>query len=223
MRAFISYSTQDKKYAAGVKVVLKEIGIDSFLAHDDLHVSEEWKKRILVELKKCDIFVPLLSEAFKSSEWCGQETGLVASRNPVLIIPLLLDETLPYGFISNIQGHRVSSAGVDKQTILTAVGQKWPSVAIEALLKPVQFANNFRSAEKVIEPLVPYFAKFSEDQATRLARIAVENNQIWPAQLCRDEYLPKFLNLNRAKISKSLYRALKYQIEKQTWYQGKVS
>jgi hypothetical protein len=42
-----------------------------------------------------------------------------------------------------------------------------------------QFANSFRGAEKVIEPLVPYFANFSEDQATRLARIAVSNGQIW--------------------------------------------
>jgi|SRR5579872_2546881 len=178
MRAFISYSTKDKKHAAAVREVLDEINIEAFLAHDDLHVSEEWKKRILVELKKCDIFVPLLSEAFKGSE-CGQETGLVVSRRGVLIIPFSLDGTLPYGFISNIQGHRISSAGVDKQTILAAVGRKWPSIVIEALLKPVQFANSFREAEKVMEPLVPYFAKFSEDQATRLARMAVKNSQIW--------------------------------------------
>ena len=80
MRAFISYSTDDKKHAGAVKVALDEIKIESFLAHDDLHVSEEWKERILKELKKCDIFVPLLSEAFKRSDWCGQETGILVNR-----------------------------------------------------------------------------------------------------------------------------------------------
>lgn len=221
MRAFISYSTRDKKHAGAVSAVLDEINIESFLAHEDLHVSEEWKERILEELKKCEIFVLLLSEAFKSSDWCGQETGVIATRRRVLIIPLSVDETLPYGFISNIQCHRMPSAGIDAQTILTALGRKWPSVAIDGLLKRVQLANSFRGAEKLMEPLVPYFEKLSKDQATRLASMAVENSQIWDAALCRDDYLPKFLKLNRAKIPTSLYRPLKYQIENQHWYRDK--
>ncbi len=64
MKAFISYSTQDKKYGAAVKAVLEEINIESFLAHDDVMVSEKWKERILAELRKCEIFIPLLSENF---------------------------------------------------------------------------------------------------------------------------------------------------------------
>src|SRR5260370_481133 len=57
--AFISYSHTDRKYGAQAKSVLAEIGIDTFLAHDDLHVSDEWRARIIEELKRCDLFVPL--------------------------------------------------------------------------------------------------------------------------------------------------------------------
>ncbi len=200
LKAFISYSTKDKKYGAAVKSALDKIKLESFLAHDDLRVSEEWKKRIMAELKQCKIFVPLLSEAFKGSDWCGQETGFVVERGTALIIPLSLDGTVPYGFISHLQSHRVPPAGIDPQTILAAVGGKWPSVVIEVLLKPVKNAGSFREAERLIEPLVPYFRRFSKDQATRFARIAADNGQIWSAHLCRENYLPQFMKLNKTKI-----------------------
>jgi len=222
MKAFISYSIQDKKHGAAVKAALEEINIESFLAHNDLRVSEEWKERILAELKECEIFVPLLSAAFKTSDWCGQETGIVVERNKVLVIPLSLDGTLPYGFISHLQCHRIPPSGIDPQTILTAVAKKWPSIVIEALLDNVdKNANSFRHAEAVVAPFVPYFKKLSRNQAIRFAQMAVNNNQIWRAGLCCSEYLPQFLKLNKTKIPQSLHRRLKYQIENQRVYESK--
>jgi hypothetical protein len=229
IKAFISYSTKDKKYGTAVKATLDKINkatpdkinLESFLAHDDVRVSEEWKKCILAELKECKIFVPLLSEAFKGSDWCGQETGFVVERGNVLIIPLSIDGTVPYGFISHIQCHQVSPAGIDPQPILGAIGRKWPSIVIEVLLKSVEGANTFRRADELIEPLTPYFQRFSKEQASRFAHMAIENNQIWPARLCREKYLPQFLKRNRTKISPSQYRALKYQIKNQKWYEDK--
>lgn len=67
MRAFISYSTEDKAAAGAVKRALSTYNIDCFLAHEDIHVSEEWRERILEELTACHVFIPLLSQAFKRS------------------------------------------------------------------------------------------------------------------------------------------------------------
>src|SRR6266436_1832960 len=50
--AFISYSNEDRKYGAQAKSVVAEIRIEAFLAHDDLHVSDEWRKRIIYERVK---------------------------------------------------------------------------------------------------------------------------------------------------------------------------
>lgn len=218
LKAFISYSTKDKKHGAAVKSALDKIQVESFLAHDDLNVSEEWKNRILAELKECEVFIPLLSEAFKTSDWCAQETGIVVERDDVLILPLSIDGTIPYGFISHLQHHRIPSPGIDPKTILAAIGRKWPSVVIEVLLKPVKNAGSFREAERVIEPLVPYLKRFSRDQATRFATMAAENGQIWLAHLCFANYLPEFLKFNKTKIPLPLYKRLKYQVENQTWY-----
>src|SRR5258708_3343275 len=221
IKAFISYSSKDKKYGAVVRAAQDEARLESFLSHDDLRVSEEWKTRILDELKQCNICVPLLSKAFKRSAWCGQEVGYAVGRDKVLIIPLSIDRTMPYGFISHLQCHRIPSTGVDSQIFLDAVGRKWPSVIIELLLRPVAHAGSFRHAEKLIKPLVPYFERFSKDQATRFTRMAVDNGQIWGAYLCREKYLPQFLKLNKKKIPQSQFKALKYQIENQTWYEDK--
>ena len=58
--AFVSYSHVDRKFGQQAKDVLGEVGIDAFLAHEDLETSEEWRDRILSELCRCDLFVPLL-------------------------------------------------------------------------------------------------------------------------------------------------------------------
>ena len=221
IKAFISYGTKDKRYGTAVKAMLDKFDIKSFLAHDDILVSEEWKQRILAELKECAIFVPLLSETFKGSDWCGQETGFVIERGDVLIIPLSIDRTLPYGFISHLQCHHIPPSGIDLQPILGAVGRKWPSIVIEVLLNSVEGANSFRRAEELIEPLVPYFERLVGDQPSRFAQMAIDNPQIWLAQLCREKYLPLFLEINRRNISDSQYLALKYQIENQSRYERK--
>jgi hypothetical protein len=104
MNGFISYSMQDKFVAAEVARALRNLRIEPFLAHDDILVSVAWRDRILSELSTCDLFVPLLSHDFKKSEWCSMECGFILSRPSVTILPLSLDGTFPYGFLSQIQG-----------------------------------------------------------------------------------------------------------------------
>src|ERR1051325_3445317 len=110
-RAFLSYSTVDRSLAAQVKAVLARAGISVFMAHDDLQVSEEWKARILQELAACDMFVPLLSKAFKASDWAPQELGYIVSRPSVAIVPLSVDGTTPFGFIGHIQSRGIPPPG----------------------------------------------------------------------------------------------------------------
>jgi len=126
MKAFISYSTKDKHAAASVKKALANSDIDCFMAHDDLHVSEKWKDRILEELLNCDIFIPLLSRNFKESEWAPQEIGIITARPDVPVVPLSLDGTIPFGFISHIQSQRLATNGLDIATVLNPISKTHP-------------------------------------------------------------------------------------------------
>ena len=103
--AFISYQTKDKWVAGKLKKILGEYGIDTFLAHEDINVSEEWRVKILEELTKADIFICILSKNFLQSFWCLQESGIAAFRSDLTVIPISIDGTIPVGFIGNIQSY----------------------------------------------------------------------------------------------------------------------
>ena len=218
MKAFISYSTKDKAHAASVKAVLDQLGIDGFLAHENIKVSEPWKKRILTELRACKIFVPLLSRSFKRSNWCGQEVGLIVRRRGVLTIPLSLDGTNSYGFIEHLQTQKLPRGSAGEHLVLEAMAKQWPGFVIDKLLGAVKTAYSFRAGEAAVKPLVPFFPKFSKEQIRRFMQLVVENGQVWDAHLCRDEYLPAFLKMHRDAIPKRLYRALKHQLKTHQFY-----
>jgi hypothetical protein len=128
MRAFISYSVADKQFGGAVKQALKNLGVECFLAHEDIRLSEEWKECIIQELQKADIFVAVLSSKFKASYWCEQELGFIVSRPEaeVVIVPLSIDDTIPYGFISHLQGQRVSDESSIPRIIKDLLYRRWP-------------------------------------------------------------------------------------------------
>ena len=221
MKAFISHATVDREFALAAKYALTRTGIESFLAHEDLRVSQEWKARILEELKICDIFVGLLSTSFRRSKWCGQELGAAVQRGSVLIIPISLDDTIPYGFIADLQAHRVRHGELTAQVMWDAVGTRWPAVVIDALIESLDRAHSFRAAEELMAPLQRYFGLMTRQQAMTFADKAIQNGQIWNAHLCHSVYLPEFLRLNKRRLETDTRRALQFQVEHQSWYSSR--
>lgn len=217
-RAFISYSHQDRKFGAQAKAVFAEIGIDAFLAHDDLEVSDEWRERIIKELKVCDIFVPLLSANFLASKWAPQEIGFIISRPKVAIAPVSLDGTIPFGFISHVQSRRVSKDGITRELLVEPLARRLPRQILPGLIRLAGRAASFRSAEALMAPLVEHFPTMTADEAQALADASVLNAQIWSAHLCSNQYLPEFLRFQEKNIDRKTARALRYQIEQGAWY-----
>ncbi len=221
LKAFISYSSKDKIVGAKVKDVLSNFSIEGFLAHDDINVSEEWKKRIREELDKSDIFVPLLSKNFKDSDWAPQEAG-IACVGDILIIPLRLDETIPFGFIDHLQGKPITEKDIPLNHLIKPIIDKFPEYMIAKVVKKLEEVRSFRYAERVMELLIPYFNNFEEKNIDMFMDVAITNGQIWSADLCRTEYLPKFIKINRNKIESKKLEVLSYQIENNEWY-GKAA
>ncbi|WP_423924662.1 toll/interleukin-1 receptor domain-containing protein [Candidatus Palauibacter sp.] len=213
MIAFISYSYLDREYARQTKQVLEEVGIAAFIAHEDLEVSEEWKVRIIEELKSCDLFIPLLSENFRRSKWAPQEAGFVASRPEVRIAPLSIDGTIPFGFIEHVQSTRIGEGGVTRELLVIPLARKQPRVFLPALIKIAVEARGWRSAERRIRPLVPLFPLFTAEEAQTFAERAVNNDQVWSASECRTEHLPEFIRAHGHQIKSATLKALQYQID----------
>lgn len=220
LKVFISYSSKDRRIAAKLKDALSEFGLECFLAHDNLKVSDEWKTKILNELNACDIFIPLLSQNFKESEWTAQEIGLAISRPNVLVLPLRIDSTLPYGFNAHLQAVKLSKSIIVNEIVQSLV-TKFPRYLIPALIQRVRDAHNFRWAENVVSDLEPYFKLFTSKEIDTFIDASIENNQVWDANLCASEYLPHFIDTHRKRIAKKKLKAITYQIEKRKWYHGK--
>jgi TIR domain len=70
MHAFLSYQTADRHVAAKVRDILTAFGVTSFMAHDDIEVSAEWRKAILTNIRKADLFVAILSANYYASQFC---------------------------------------------------------------------------------------------------------------------------------------------------------
>jgi len=220
MRAFISYSHIDRQYGAQAKTVLGEVGIESFLAHDDLEVSEEWRVRILEELRRCDLFVPLLSVNFLASRWAPQEVGFVVSRSDVVVAPLSVDGTVPFGFIGHVQAARIPQTGITRETLVVPLARKRPREILPSLIRIAVNASSYRDAEAKMRPLVPFFGELTPEEAQSLAEGSVENGQVWDAALCRTEYLPQLVRMQGEVIQPKTLRALQYQIANARRYFG---
>ena len=202
MRAFISYAVAEKDFGGATKQALETLGVECFLAHEDIRISEEWKARIVQELQEVNIFVALLSAKFKASEWCSQELGFIVSRPDVVIIPLSIDGTIAYG--SHIQAQHFRSESEISTIVEHAMYVKKPRQMIPIQIGRVRGAGSFRGAEAAVRPLVPFFRSFTDTEVVDFADAAVNNGEVWDAALCRSEYLPKFVAANAKRIPAAL-------------------
>ena len=188
--AFISYSSEDKITAGKLKNVLESHDIPTFMAHDDIEVSEEWSKRILIEINTCSIFVCLLSKNFMKSEFCLQETGIAANRENVCIIPLSLDGTIPPGFLKKFQSSKLNSDQISIKDFLPAFLRFDLRMAIAILINLLKSVKFYRGAEFLAIQLRPYLGKLKDYEIKKLITVCRENDQIYDAGGCATTFLP---------------------------------
>ena len=216
--AFVSYSHVDRKFGQQAKDVLGEVGIVAFLAHEDMETSEEWRDRILSELRRCDLFVPLLSKNFLESKWAPQEAGFIASRPEVAIAPLSIDGTIPFGFLSNVQSSPIRDNVITRELLVEPLVTRFPRKILPGLIRIAGEAGNYRYAEKTMLALAQHLSLFTAEEAQALAEASVSNSQIWSASLCRIKYLPEFILAQGSNLKAETLRALQYQVENDQCY-----
>ncbi len=199
--AFISYQTSDKALAGRVKNELTSIGINSFLAHEDIEVSAEWRIKLLEELKKADLFICLLSNNYFSSLWCVQESGIAAFRESITIIPLSIDGCVPKGFISHIQSKKIDKDKDLLDHLLPGLIMHNPKQTTNGIIKIIGKSRNYKYAEANFQLILPYLNKLTDEQITTLLEVSAQNDQVHHAGLCATEYIPRLLKTHGQLLS----------------------
>ena len=96
-RVFLSHSARDKSRTAEIAGELKELGHRTFVAHDDIQATREWRDEIVHALNTMTHFVGLVTDDFHSRVWTDQEVGYAFCREDVKRIFVMLSEVNPEG------------------------------------------------------------------------------------------------------------------------------
>jgi hypothetical protein len=101
-RLFISHTHPNAKLAAGIKAFLGKSRIECFVAHNDIAPSEKWREVIRTALLTTHAMTALVTDDFRTSEWCDQEVGFALARS-MLVVPVMCDNARPHGFLGEFQ------------------------------------------------------------------------------------------------------------------------
>ena len=114
IRVFLSHIHEHCKFTEDVCGVLRELGVDGFVAHTMIEPSRVWQDEIEYALNTSDVLVGLLHPGFSQRVWTQQEIGWALGRGiPTLMVRLGED---PTGF----SGHFQASAGDGSSARTTA-------------------------------------------------------------------------------------------------------
>jgi hypothetical protein len=102
LRLFLSHISAERTGVSKLKSELQKLGVDSFVAHEDIEPNQLWQTEIELALKSMHALAALLTPGFHESKWTDQEVGFALGKG-TLVIPVRLGLD-PYGFIGKQQG-----------------------------------------------------------------------------------------------------------------------
>lgn len=211
---FLSYAEEDKIIARNFANVLETYDFKVFVAHDDIPAGTEWEDKLKNEIYNRELFLVLLSENFKNGSFTNHEVGIATAHNK-RIFPIVIDNTIPYGFMSKFQGKKVNpqlipnelSKLANELMLFTAEGKK----VIDELIEKLLVSSSWVEANKIALELFE-FTTFTPEQINNIAVAYVDNFEIngsWTAgPLCLD-LLSKNWNAVEQQFKKRLYLKLK--------------
>ena len=171
-RVFLSHKTEVKKETSILKEKLRLYGVSCFVAHEDIHPTNEWQNEIENALHTMDVFVALLTDEFHESLWTDQEVGFAFGRGvPIISVKLGKD---PYGFIGKFQALSCSWEKAPAE-IAKILIKKEPMV--NAYINAIRDCLNFDNANKLAE-LLPLLDRLSETQIEKIQKAFNENGQV---------------------------------------------
>jgi len=177
---FLSYSHKSKKLAGELKDCLQSFGFTVFLAHEDLKPSVPWRREILKNLRKCEVFISVLTKGFMESDWTDQETGFALALKKK-IIPVKVHDN-PYGFIGAFQALKwnKSSPDVTGWEIAECLHEesRFAQVVKDGVIDVFLSGSDFKEVASTIKKLLR-FRPFSAEQLHRIIEGSASNHGIY--------------------------------------------
>ena len=207
--AFISYQHDDRLLAGRIKSLLARVDVRSFMAHEDIDVSEEWRARLLQEMSLVTMFIAILTSRYFTSTWCVQESGIAAFRTDLAVVPLSFDGTVPQGFLSHFQAKKVDPTDVSLRDLLPGFLRQNLARGLDVAIRIVGKSVNYRDAEANFDALRPHIQKLDDAQIKQLLDYSVANDQVLHASRCAKEYLPPIIEAHGHLVDAETLKTLR--------------
>lgn len=180
-RIFICHSNNGKKIASELKENLDTLGLSVFVAHIDIIPSKDFPSTIIQSLKSIDIFIPIITDDFRKSDWADQECGM-AFLLEKLILPISIDNNLPYGFLSQLQAFKVKSEDLpiarwDMMNHLINVNPKLQESLLDTIVKSFQSSPDFTATGSKFRALALFDLKI--EHLITILEASIHNSQIY--------------------------------------------
>lgn len=156
-RVFLSHKTEVKAEVATLKESLGTYGIAGFVAHEDIHPTQDWQNEIEAALGTADAFVAVLTERFHDSLWTDQEVGYALARGiPIIALRLGRD---PYGFLGKFQALSCDWTSASSEIAKILIKQ---DRMVGAYVEAVAGTRSFNEANQLSE-LLPHIQRINAE------------------------------------------------------------
>jgi hypothetical protein len=178
-RLFLSHVSAHRVDVTGLKRELSDLGISSFVAHQDIEPSSEWREEIAVAIRSMHAMAALLTTDFHASNWTDQEVGMAVARG-ALVIPVRLGQ-MPYGFMAKYQA--LPGDLTRRKELAAAIGivlarsPSTRSLMAEALVAALENADSYSGA-KAAAAVIDKAPALDEAQLLRMEAAVIKNPQV---------------------------------------------
>lgn len=193
IKLFLSHKAEEKENTSKLKDALQNVcGISSFVAHEDIHPTEEWQKEIENALFSMDALVALLTDGFKDSNWTDQEVGVAIGRG-VPVIPVKIS-IIPYGFIGKYQALPGSGWDTPENMALKIFKTLYDclpdnSLLFDCALEKYSNSPSYDDSSNRLRDLLSVFETLNENQITRVLEAYNSNDQNYKSRTGNDELI----------------------------------
>lgn len=192
LKLFISYSNEKKEETSKIVKFFKNAGFECFISNE-LKISAQYKAEILNEINEANIFILLLNEEFKRSDWCSQEAGMAYlkyKKAKSLVYCISTDNTNPYGFLNSFNGKQLNENCLWE--ILDDIDEKlginskkiFCIKKMDKLISDLENVNSYDNASSNLRKILKQSKYITQEQINSIMNIAINHDQIYNASSC---------------------------------------
>jgi hypothetical protein len=179
LRLFVSHVSRVKASAARLKAALEPLGVDAFVAHNDIEPTLEWALEIELALRSMHALCAVITPDFHSSLWCDQEVGFALGRPvPVLTVRSGAD---PYGLMGKAQaipGADNADAMAERVFSVLMKLESCRTLVMGGLIAALETAGTYAAARQASRRIAGLQQHLTHDHILRMLQAARSNSQV---------------------------------------------